>query len=205
MTIFKVEYLFLKTQHDRIMPTKSTAIYQLKISLQGSKPPIWRRVLVKSNITLDILHEIIQTVMGWDDIHLHHFHVRGNYYSNPDLRLEHTGNESLIKLDRVLTKPKQKFSYEYDFGDGWNHQIVLEQILPVEPETQYPCCIKGKRNCPPEDIGGIWGYQNLLAVLQDENHPEYAESLEQLEWIGGDFDPEEFDLIEINQGLADFV
>jgi Plasmid pRiA4b ORF-3-like protein len=166
------------------MPTKSTKIYQLKIVLQGSKPPIWRRIQVKSNITLDALHQIIQTTMGWDDVHLHHFHVRGTFYSNPEFRLEQTEDESWIKLDRFLTRPQQKFSYEYDFGDGWEHQIILEKILPVEPETKYPCCLKGKRNCPPEDIGGIWSYQHFLAVLQDKNHPEYAESLEQLEWSG---------------------
>jgi hypothetical protein len=184
------------------MPAKSTAIYQLKIALQGSKPPIWRRIQVKSNITLDVLHEIIQAVMGWDGIHLHHFHVHGTFYSNPEFRLEATEDESRIKLDRVLTTLNAKFRYEYDFGDSWDHQIVLEKILAVEPETKYPYCLKGKGNCPPEDIGGIWSYQNFLAAFQDENHPEHAESLEQLEWLGGDFDPEEFDLAEINEGLA---
>jgi Plasmid pRiA4b ORF-3-like protein len=187
------------------MPTKLTKIYQLKIVLQGSKPPIWRRIQVQSNITLDVLHQIIQTTMGWYNSHLHQFDIHGTFYSSPAFQMEETEDESRIKLDRVLTRPQSKFSYEYDFGDGWEHQIVLEKVLPVEPETQYPCCIKGKRNCPPEDIGGIWGYQNFVAAVQDENHPEHAESLEQLEWIGGDFDPEWFDLVEINEGLADFV
>jgi hypothetical protein len=187
------------------MPTKSTKIYQLKIVLQGSKPPIWRRVLVKSNITLDVLHEMIQAVMGWYNVHLHQFDVYGTFYSSPAFQLEETEDESRIKLDRVLTQPRDKFTYEYDFGDGWEHQIVLEKILPVEPRTLYPVCIKGKRNCPPEDIGGIWSYQHFLAVLQDPNHPQHAESLEQLEWIGGDFDPEEFDLTEINKGLLDLA
>jgi Plasmid pRiA4b ORF-3-like protein len=187
------------------MPTKSPNIYQLKIVLQGSKPPIWRRVLVKSNITLADLHEIIQAVMGWYNVHLHQFDVHGNFYSSPEFQLEETEDESRIKLDRVLTRANDKFVYEYDFGDGWDHQIVLEKILPVEPGTLYPVCVKGKRNCPPEDIGGIWSYQNFLAVLQDPNHPEHAESLEQLEWIGGDFDSEEFDLTEINRGLLDLA
>ena len=185
------------------MPAKSTTIYQLKIVLQGSKPPIWRRIQVKSDITLDVLHQIIQTAMGWYDVHLHQFDVRGNFYSNPAFQLEETEDESRIKLDRILTTLKEKFAYEYDFGDGWDHLIVLEKILAVEPGTQYPYCLKGKRNCPPEDIGGIWSYQHFLAVLNDKNHPEHAESLEQLEWLGGSFDPEEFDLAEINEGLAD--
>ena len=191
-------------KQEQIMPAKSTAIYQLKIVLQ-SKPPIWRRIQVKSDITLDVLHQIIQTAMGWDDVHLHQFDVYGTFYSNPAFQVEETEDESRIKLNRVLTSPKGKFSYEYDFGDGWDHQIVLEKILPVEPETKYPCCLKGKRNCPPEDIGGIWSYQHFLAAVQDKNHPEHAESLEQLEWIGGDFDPEEFDLAEINEGLVDLA
>jgi hypothetical protein len=187
------------------MPVKSIAIYQLKIVLQGSKPPIWRRIQVKSNITLEILHQIIQTTMGWYNVHLHQFDVHGTFYSSPAFQMEETEDESRIKLDRVLTRPKDKLTYEYDFGDGWEHQILLEKILSVEPGTQYPHCLKGKRNCPPEDIGGIWSYQHLFAVLQDKNHPEHAESLEQLEWIGGDFDPEEFDLAEINKGLVDFI
>jgi Plasmid pRiA4b ORF-3-like protein len=185
------------------MPAKSTTIYQLKITLQGSKPPIWRRVQVQSNITLDVLHDIIQTAMGWTNSHLHHFYVHGRFYSNPDFDLEETGDEGRIKLNQVLATIKDKFSYEYDFGDGWDHQIVLEKILAVEPDTTYPYCVTGKRNCPPEDVGGIWGYQNFLAALQDKNHPEHADSLERLEWIGESFNPEEFLLAEINEALAE--
>jgi Plasmid pRiA4b ORF-3-like protein len=185
------------------MPAKSTTIYQLKITLQGSKPPIWRRVQVQSNITLDVLHDIIQTAMGWTNSHLHHFYVGGSFYSNPDFDLEETGDESRIRLNQILTGLKDKFSYEYDFGDGWDHQVVLEKILPVEPKIKYPCCIKGKRCCPPEDVGGIWGYQSFLAALNDKNHPEHADSMERLEWIGDSFDPEEFDLAEVNEGLAE--
>jgi hypothetical protein len=185
------------------MPAKSTTIYQIKITLQGSKPPIWRRVQVQSNITLDVLHGIIQTAMGWTDSHLHHFYVGGSFYSNPNFDLEETGDESRIKLNQILTGSKDKFSYEYDFGDGWDHQIVLEKILPVEPKKQYPCCITGKRCCPPEDVGGIWGYQSFLAALNDKKHPEHADAMERLEWIGDSFDPEEFDLAEVNEGLAE--
>jgi Plasmid pRiA4b ORF-3-like protein len=154
------------TKHDRIMPTKSTKIYQLKIVLQGSKPPIWRRIQVKSNITLDVLHEIIQTAMGWYNSHLHQFDVHGTFYSSPAFHLEETEDESRIKLDRVLTRPQQKFSYEYDFGDGWDHQIVLEKILPVEPETKYPYIfwqyfrIKIIQNMPSH-----WNNWNGLVVI----------------------------------------
>jgi Plasmid pRiA4b ORF-3-like protein len=188
--------------HEETMPAKSIAIYQLKITLQGSKPPIWRRVLVKSNITLEVFHDIIQAAMGWTNSHLHHFYVHGNFYSNPKFDLEDTKDESQIKLSKILTMPKDKFSYEYDFGDGWDHQIVLEKILPIEPETQYPRCLTGKRNCPPEDIGGIWGYQMFLTALHDKKHSEHQDAIEKLAWIGGEFDPEEFDLTEINAELV---
>jgi Plasmid pRiA4b ORF-3-like protein len=185
------------------MPAKSTTIYQLKITLQDSKPPIWRRVQLQSNITLDVLHDIIQIAMGWTNSHLHHFRVGRRYYSHPDFDLENSDDETRIKLNQILTVLKDKFFYEYDFGDGWDHQIVLEKILPVEPEKQYPCCLTGKRCCPPEDVGGIWGYQSFLAALNDKKHPEHADALEQLEWIGDSFDPEEFDLAEVNEGLAE--
>jgi Plasmid pRiA4b ORF-3-like protein len=184
------------------MPAKSIAIYQLKIVLQDSKPPIWRRVQVKSDITLDILHEMIQVTMGWTDSHLHQFNIHGNSYSSRAFHLDETEDESCIKLNQILSTVKDKFIYEYDFGDSWDHQIVLEKILPVEPKTLYPVCVKGKRNCPPEDIGGIWSYQYFLAALKDKKHPEHANALKQLKWIGGSFDLEEFDLVAINQGLA---
>ncbi len=108
------------------MPTKSTTIYQLKIVLQGSKPPIWRRIQVKSNITLDVLHEMIQTVMGWYNVHLHHFHVHGTFYSNPEFRLEETEDESRIKLDRVLIRSSWKISL-----------LTLEKIALLHLLSRY--------------------------------------------------------------------
>ncbi len=177
-------------------------IYQLKITLKGSKPPIWRRIQVNSDITLHKLHKIIQIVMGWYGGHLHQFIIRGKYYGIPDPEIDFydVKDERRVKLNRLVSKEGEKFIYEYDFGDDWEHVILLEKILPPEPEKHYPICIKGKRACPPEDCGGIWGYEEFLKAIKDPNHPEHEEMLE---WIGGDFDPEEFDLEYVNEILKE--
>jgi hypothetical protein len=181
--------------------SKSQSIYQLKVTLNDSKPPIWRRVLVPENITLYELHEIIQTVMGWGNYHLHMFTIAGQIYGDPeddefgDLG---TKNEKRYRLSQFVSREGFKFRYEYDFGDSWLHDLIVEKILPVEKEMRYPVCIKGKRACPPEDVGGVWGYDDFLEAIAD---PEHEEHDEYMEWIGGDFDPEAFDLDEVNQLL----
>ena len=177
--------------------TQITEIYQLKITLEGSKPPIWRRIQVSSNIILGELHFILQKVMGWDNGHLHAFEVGGNQYSTPGMDLDML-NEDLVRLKQVGGE-KAKFSYEYDFGDGWEHQIEVEKVLPPEEGQHYPICLKGKRACPPEDCGGIWGYEEMVAIMADPNHPEYKD---RLEWLGEEFDPEAFDLDVLNQRLS---
>ena len=179
-------------------------IYQLKITLQDVKPPIWRRVLVRQDIKLNDLHEVIQMVMGWDCCHLHQFVIDGVDYGelSPDgddfgMEIE---DESRFRLCD-LAEEKGKFLYDYDFGDGWRHVIEVEKVLPPDPKVFYPVCVKGKRSCPPEDCGGPWGYENLLEILADPKHEEHEDYME---WIGGEFDPEEFDLEEINAELKVF-
>jgi Plasmid pRiA4b ORF-3-like protein len=113
--------------------------------------------------------------------------------------MEDALSEKQVKLNQILTTVKDKFDYEYDFGDCWDHQIVLEQILPPEPKTHYPLCLTGKSHCPPEDVGGIWGYENFLKAIADKNHPDHSMLTE---WVGEPFDPKEFDLANINKGLA---
>lgn len=183
------------------MPPKSPSsqIYQLKITLRGSRPPIWRRVLAPGDITLAKLHAVVQAAMGWYDSHLHEFTVDGMSYGvpHPDYGGE-VKSERRVKLSEVATAPKAKLRYVYDFGDDWDHEILVEKILPPEPGVQYPVCIAGRRACPPEDCGGVWGYANFLAAIQDPAHPEHDDMLE---WIGGSFDSEAFDLEAINQAL----
>lgn len=179
-----------------------TDIYQIKVTLRDSKPPIWRRIQVPGDINLGKLHRILQVVMGWTDSHLHQFIAGGVYYGEPhpdyrDMGLE-MRNEKRVKLNQLIPGEKFKFIYEYDFGDSWQHELLVEKILLPEPGGRYPRCIKGKRACPPEDVGGVWGYDDFLAAISDPNHPEHEDMLQ---WVGGEFDPEAFDLDEVNEAL----
>jgi hypothetical protein len=185
---------------------KKPSIYQLKVTLVGSKPPIWRRILVSGDVNLSVFHQILHDVMGWTDSHLHLFVAGGIMYSAPyddyadDLEIEFR-DESKYKLSQLLKREKDSLIYEYDFGDSWEHKIILEKILPDDGSTETPSCIKGKRACPPEDCGGIWGYANLIEIVQNPKHPEHQEMLE---WLGESLDPEYFDLDDINEGLQTY-
>ena len=185
------------------MTTKQLrSIYQIKISLIGAKPPIWRTVLVASDLGLGAFHDVIQVAMGWTNSHLHQFIDDKKSYGIPDDDFElEMEDESEYKLSQLLKKEKDTLTYEYDFGDSWEHKILLEKILPYDSSTLLPVCIKGKRACPPEDCGGIWGYEELLEIISDPKHPEHEDMLE---WLGGEFDPDEFDLEEINGDLAEY-
>jgi hypothetical protein len=178
-------------------------VYQLKITLRGSKPPIWRRILVPGRSTLPELNLMIQAAMGWCNCHLHSFTIDAIDYamSDPNWGDMDCDDEAGVRLDRVARRAGGRFIYLYDFGDGWEHQIVVEKILPPESGVKYPVCIAGKRRCPPEDVGGVWGYQNFLEAIRDPKHSEHAEYLE---WVGGEFDPEEFDLDAVNGVLGDY-
>jgi hypothetical protein len=182
------------------MPS-SKNIYQLKVTLDDSKPPIWRRILVPDDITLFDLHEILQRVMGWKNYHLHQFILAGQYYGDPeDDEMGNLGtvNEKRYHLNQLGLREKAKFSYEYDFGDSWAHTLLVEKILSAEVGVRYPVCVAGKRACPPEDCGGIWGYADFLETITDPNHEDHDQMLE---WAGGDFDPEEFNLDAVNATL----
>ncbi|HLP89604.1 MAG TPA: plasmid pRiA4b ORF-3 family protein [Nostocaceae cyanobacterium] len=183
-------------------PSTST-IYQLKISLKHIRPPIWRRIQVASNTTLEQLHSIIQVAMGWYNCHLHSWNIGGVEYGQPapeygiDVK-----NEKNVKLNQVVPGEKFKFLYTYDFGDDWEHQILVEKVLPADSKIKYPICITGKRACPPEDCGGAWGYAELLSIINNPDHPEYEE---RMDWLDESFDPNEFELEEINAGLEDII
>jgi hypothetical protein len=180
--------------------------YQFKITLKNSKPPIWRRVLVPTDITFTEFHNIIQDVMGWGDCHLWEFHIA-------DYRIGKISDENdsfgwdedddkedsdTKTISEFINGEKKKIKYWYDFGDDWWHDVVFEKTLEVADDSQLPFCVKGALNCPPEDCGGIWGYYQILAILSNPAHEEYEEMLE---WIGEDFNPEEFDIDEINETL----
>lgn len=176
----------------------SASIYELKITLRDTRPPIWRRLRVRSDVTLFKFHSILQFVMGWMDGHMHQFVANGKAYGRADPEFPESENEQKILLGEVLRKAKDVLVYEYDFGDGWEHTVVLEQVLEVAPGGTYPYVVKGKRACPPEDCGGTRGYGHLLEVLADTTHSEHADMVD---WVGGAFDPEAFDVGEINRGF----
>jgi hypothetical protein len=178
------------------------AVYQIKVTLVGSKPPIWRRVLVASDTTLAGLHDVIQAVFGWWDSHLHEFIVGETHYGQPHPEYDFwvtMYDEADFRLADIVPGEDFKFRYVYDFGDDWRHQVLVEKILPPDPEQDLPRCIKGRRACPPEDVGGIWGYENMLEVLADPTDEEYNVFVE---WIGDEFDPKAFDLQAANEALA---
>jgi hypothetical protein len=177
---------------------------QIKISLRDvSKPPVWRRVLVPAGIGLDMLSEVIQVAMGWDGGHLHVFSHGREQFGPSGLDLGYT-DEASVTLADLLSKPGDKLSYSYDFGDGWEHDLLLEETRHETPGGP-PSCVAGKGACPPEDCGGPWGYADLKEVLAD---PADEEHLERLEWLGlesGDeFDPAEFSVDEVNDRLSRF-
>ncbi len=174
--------------------------YQLKVTLRGTRPPIWRRLEVRSDITLFKLHRIIQIAMGWTDSHLHQFLAKGNYYGTPDPEFPGSlESDRKVRLNQVLGKPKDRMVYEYDFGDSWEHDVLVEKVMAVVPgRSRYPLATGGKRACPPEDCGGVPGYYHFLEVLKDPKHPDHDEMLE---WSGGGHDPEAFDVQEINRAF----
>jgi len=182
------------------MPSKAQ-IYQIKVTLNESKPPIWRRILVRSDITLEHLHYAIQVAMGWTNSHLHQFIVGQTYYGEPypDYGTE-MRDERRVRLNRIAPGEGAKFRYEYDFGDSWLHDLLVEKVLEPEPGRQYPACVKGKRACPPEDVGGVWGYEMFLEAIRDPGHSEHEMYVE---WIGEEFDSEEFDLDRTNEILRE--
>jgi hypothetical protein len=187
--------------------TRKAAVptYQLKIVLVGTKPPVWRRLQVPGNANLGWLHAVLQVAMGWTNSHLHLFEVDDSRYTDPrqsddmDLGVEPDRDEAKATLMQVASKAGAKFSYEYDFGDSWEHKIHLEKILPPDPSVATTAiCLDGERSCPPEDCGGIWGYAELLKTLKSPKHPEHERMKE---WIGGTFDAEAFDVDNVNLWL----
>ena len=171
-------------------------ILQLKVTLAGAKPPIWRRMLVQDSLTLAQLHTALQIAMGWMDCHLHEFVIGRQRFGPPGE--EDCINEKKVRLAEVMPVAGLKMEYTYDFGDSWVHKLVVEKQFAPEPGAVYPICIDGKRACPPEDCGGPGGYDELLEAL---GNPEDEEHESMLEWVGGLFDPEAFSIDEVNQEL----
>jgi len=184
-------------------------IVTLRVALRDAKPPIWRKIEIDDSMTFEQLHLVIQGAMGWHNCHLYNFNFGRHVSIECDAEgLELGGGvfgESYmafkVKLSDFIKEVGDKFLYTYDFGDDWQMEITVKAIVPKKSEQKKVSCVSGKRNGPPEDCGGVWGYSSLLETLEDEDHPDHEMMLE---WVGGDFDPEYFNLAEINKRLEKF-
>ena len=190
------------------MKSKSHLVYQFKVSLSGIEPIIWRRIQVPAKYSFWDLHVAIQDAIGWLDYHLHAFRVRQKHKRKP-IEIGIPGEEWddtttipgwEIPVVKYFMEPGQLIEYEYDFGDGWGHEVLLEAIFLKEKGTKYPKCVGGDRACPPEDCGGISGYYRILVILQDPAHAEYEENVA---WLKGHaknyypYDPDTFSPEEV--------
>ncbi|MGQ9712401.1 MAG: plasmid pRiA4b ORF-3 family protein [Desulfotomaculales bacterium] len=175
-------------------------IYQFKVALREVRPPVWRRLQVIGDITLHRLHLVLQAVMGWENHHLYEFVIGGLTFGEPDPDFGTSDwNSRTKKLWQVPPERGAKFLYRYDFGDNWEHDVVLEKVLPPEGGVRYPVCLGGARVCPPEDCGGVAGYERMPEALRDPRHEEYGEWLD---WLGREFDPDAFNLDAVNRALG---
>jgi hypothetical protein len=172
-------------------------IYQIKVSLRGARPPIWRRLEVPADVSLARLHELIQIAFGWTDSHLHVFETPYGSFGHPDADLGHRA-ASRATLEQVAAAVGDKVRYVYDFGDNWEHDILVEKVLDREASVAYPRCVGGRRAAPPEDCGGVWGYAELTEILGDPTHPEHQD---RLDWLDPDFDPTRFDAKTVTAAL----
>lgn len=178
-------------------------VVSLRISLRGIEPLIWRRIEVPATITLSKLHMIFQDALGWTNSHLHSFYIGDKEYGYEDELGElDTIDERGIKLCKLLKVNTPGFWYLYDYGDHWQHDVQIEHILSVRADRTYPICTAGARKCPPEDCGGLGGYQHVLEIISNPEDEEY-ESM--LEWLGGKYDPEEFDLLAVNRKMKKYA
>lgn len=186
------------------MKKKFDKVYQFKITLKGTKPPIWRRIQVPETYNFWDLHVAIQDAMGWWDYHLHEFKI-SHPVTGREIEIGIPSEDDELFDIEIIPERSQKIGdlfsmenkvaeYIYDFGDGWQHKVQLEKILPRDENIKYPVCIAGKRACPPEDCGGVWGYQEFLEAIENPDHEEHEEMLE---WVGGEFNPEDFDVNEV--------
>jgi len=173
---------------------------QLKITLVGSNPPIWRRVLVHESFTLADLHVVIQIVMGWENSHLHNFEMGGERFTEfeEDIQSGARDSTSVTLRNLGLSSKGRTVTYNYDFGDDWRHKVVVESSRPAKDSALLPVCVTGRRACPPEDSGGVHRYSYLLEAVADSAHPDHDELSE---WLDPDFDPEAFDIDRVNRGL----
>jgi hypothetical protein len=174
-------------------------VHQLKVALRRAQPPVWRRIVTRSEVTLADLAPVLEAAMGWESYHLHLFEADGVRYTMSDSDSEDDElDERQFRLGDVLPDVGKEMRFDYDFGDGWQHDVLVEAVFPLEPGVAYPVCLAGSRACPPEDCGGPWGYAELVEALADPSHPDHNDLKE---WALPDFDPARFDLEATNEAM----
>jgi hypothetical protein len=183
--------------------------YLLKIEMLEIEPIIWRRFVVPANITLDRLHDVIQIVMGWTDSHLHEFTIGKKRYTEYPESKEDGFDCGRYRLGDLIKQKGRTFHYQYDFGDSWEHELVLEESRYFNPEMETRMrmgmelvCLEGERACPPEDVGGEAGYFEFCKALKD---PEHEEHESYMQWSGGNYDGEKFDVHAVNWELVKYL
>ena len=177
-------------------------IYQLRIQLQDVEPAVWRSVRVPAGVTLAKLHKVFQVVMGWSDSHLHEFRIGAMRYGMPDPDFQEEGaviSEKRVVLREILKPSITRFLYLYDFGDGWEHEVLIERTGTLGVDERPLLCLAGANACPPDDVGGPGGYADFLKAIANPKHKEHRHYLQ---WCGGAFDPKGFDLQSVNRSLA---
>lgn len=174
-------------------------VYQLKVTLNGSEPPVWRQIQLTGDQTLEDVHDILQSALGWQNQEMFQFIIDDQFYGDADLGTSAARQAaSSVTLGDLIKRPKCSFIYEYDLADGWEHDVTIEKIRPVDSEEAFiPVCLDGANATPPENSGGIFGYYELLSVLKDPQHPAYQEMKE----LYGDVSPRDFDLEATNARL----
>lgn len=194
-----------RTTKPNARTTRSRTVHKVKVALRDARPPVWRRLEVPSGITLRELHDVIQAAFGWEDYHMWAFDSGPDRYGVADRELGIRSAASK-RLDQVASRTGGRLSYTYDFGDDWEHDILIEDVTDPEPGTAYPRCLTGRRACPPEDCGGMWGYGYLIEILADPHHEEHED---RLEWLGlnsaDQFDPAAFDAAQVNSALSAYA
>ena len=181
--------------------TNNQEIYRLKIVLEGTSPSVYRTLDIQSEATFNDLHNAIQILFSWYDMHLHEFRTDTVVIGDPmndefgDMGIQ---DENTVTLKDVFHDPKDSIRYIYDFGDDWIHKVTLEKILEAEEKKCYPRCVRGKRCAPPEDVGGVWGFEEFKEAINDPRHEAHEQWRE---WYEDDFDPDWFSLGEINKQL----
>ena len=176
-------------------------VHRLKITLKTVRPPVWRRIEIDSGVTLAQLSDVLESAMGWLGGHLHAFEAAGLTYQAPPL-FEGFGrrarDESKHRLNKVLASAGAKARWDYDFGDGWEHDVVVESIEPADPSVSYPRCVAGRRACPPDECGGPWRYEDLMQAITDPRHPQHQEFAE---WLPPGFDAKHFEASEATAAM----